>query len=186
MSTIKKPTEISGLLGEKVSVRKVNNRLLVTNRPQLKLGQPTAKQLAVREKFLEATEYAKEQTADPATLAVYATGIRGKKRTAFAVALSDYLNAPNVSTINAGDYHGAVGDTIRIHAKDDFKVTRVKVTILNGAGQLLEQGDAIQNPKKKHIWMYSATVANATLTGSKISATAFDMPENETTLDLVL
>ena len=159
------------MLGEKVSVRKMNNRVVVTNRPQRKLGPPSEKQEAVQDKFLEATDYARGQTADAESRAVYATGITDKKRTAFVVALSDYLNAPKVNAIKASDYTGAMGDVIKVHAKDDFKVTRVKVIILDSAGQKLEQGEAIQDVKHTHIWRYTATVTNPNVTGSKISAT---------------
>jgi hypothetical protein len=175
------------MLGEKVSVRKLNNRVVVTNRPQRKLGPPTEKQLAVQDKFLEATQYARAQTEDPETLAIYTKGITNKKKqNAFGLALTDYLNAPKVNAIKAGDYKGVAGDVIKVHATDDFKVTRVRVIISDSAGKQIEQGEAIQDVKKNHIWSYTATVANATLTGSKITATAFDIPENETTLELVL
>ncbi len=174
------------MLGERVTVRKVNNRVVVVNRPKRKLGPPSDKQEVVQQKFLQAASYAKGQTADAVSRAEYATGITAKKPSAFVVAVSDYLNAPRVNLIKTRDYDGTVGSVIVIDATDDFKVIRVKVIILGRNGKMLEEGDAVQDAKKSHIWKYTATVANLSVAGSKISATAFDTPENETTLEVVL
>ncbi len=174
------------MLGARVTVRKVNNRVLVTNRPKARPGELSPNQVAYRAKFLEAANYAKGQMADDASKAMYTTGITGSKRSAFHVALGDYLKAPKVNEIRTADYKGAVGDLITIEATDDFKVTRVRVIILGKNGTELERGEAIQYPKLSHIWKYTATVENPSLKGSTISVTAFDTPENETTVEKVM
>lgn len=174
------------MLGERVTVRKVNNRVVVSNHPKRKLGPPSDKQEAVQGKFLQAVSYARGQTADSVSGAEYARGISPKKRNAFVVAVSDYLNAPKVNQIKTRDYNGTVGSVILIDATDDFKVTRVKVVILGSNGKMLEQGDAVQDPKNANIWKYTARVANPSVAGSKVTATAFDMPDNEASLEVVL
>jgi len=67
MSTKRKQTELSGLLGESVSVRKVRGRVVITNhrpRPNTELSPG---QTAVLERFREAVQYAKQQMALPAS-----------------------------------------------------------------------------------------------------------------------
>jgi hypothetical protein len=49
------------------------------------------------------------------------------------VALTDFLSAPKVLSIETLDYHGALGDPILANAIDDFMLTKVKVVITNAA-----------------------------------------------------
>jgi hypothetical protein len=186
MSTTNNQTELSGMLGGIVSVRKVGGRVVVTNRPKRKLSNPTDKQVAIQEKFQEAAQYASRQIAVEESRAMYAAGITTRKRNAYIVAVSDYLSAPKLRSIDTIDYHGAVGDPIVVLAKDDFMVTKVKIVITNAAGAIIEQGDAGPDAMKADHWGYKATAANPTLTGTKIQAIAYDRPGNVGTAELVL
>ncbi|CAN5570874.1 hypothetical protein BH10BAC4_BH10BAC4_23360 [soil metagenome] len=187
MSTIKKDqTELGGMLGESASLRKVAGRLVVTNRPKVKMRQASEDQLAVQKKFLKASRYAKGQVDKPEKKAMYETGITSKKKSAFLVALSDSLIAPEVNEIKTAAYNGAVGDIIKIDATDDFKVMRVAVVISDSNGAELEQGDAVQDADYLETWRYTALVANPTVLGSSISVTAFDFAGNETLLKKVI
>ena len=91
-----------------------------------------------------------------------------------------------MSEIRTSDYVGAVGDPIRITATDDFKVVRLRVILRASDGNELERGDAVQDVKNSDTWHYTATVTNPSVAGTTISATAFDTPDNETTLEKVL
>ena len=173
------------MLGKTVSVRKVGNRVVVTNRPKRQLGKPSEKLEAFQEKFQAAVKYSKRQIAKADARALYATGITAKKRSAFIVALTDYLSAPKVKSISTIDYHGAIGDPIVVKATDDFMVTKVKVMITRADGILIEEGEA-QLDAETDLWVYKATAANPVLAGTTIQAMAFDKPGNQGTAQIVL
>jgi hypothetical protein len=185
MSTVKSQTELSGLLGEKVSVRKVNGRIVVTNRPNRKLGPPSGKQEAVQQKFLEAVNYAKQQLQQEESRSLYEAGITARKKSALIVAITDYLNAPRVDLIETGEYQGNIGDKIQVKAVDDFKVAAVKIVITDSDGNILEKGEAEADLKLYH-WNYVAKVANPSVAGTRITATAFDRPGNKGQLEKAL
>jgi hypothetical protein len=159
--------------------------MYMVNLPE-KGGPLTENQKVFSAKFLKASKYAKAQLEDQAMKEVYQKGITPKKFNAYLVAVSDSLNAPKVNEIKAVDYEGSIGDIITIDATDDFKVTRVRVIILGSDGKKLERGEAVQDLKNDNVWRYTATATNPNVTGSIISVTAFDLPDNETTLDVEL
>jgi len=176
---------ISGKFGETHQYRKVRGKMQMVSLPE-RTGVLTAKQQEIKENFLKAASYAKEQIMDPEMKAVYEAGITAKKFNAYLVAVSDSLNAPKVKEIKTTDYLGEIGDVISIEATDDFKVVRVRVIMTDGNGNKLERGEAVQDVKNKGTWRYTATIANIAITGTTISVTAFDIPDNETTLVKVL
>lgn len=184
--TKKSPTELGGFLGEELTVRKMKRRVVIKNRPQMKMGPPSAAQESVQVKFLKGTKYAKRQNDEPEFRALYAAGITKEKRTPYLVALSDYLKAPKVDEIKTDGYKGAAGDVITIEAHDDFRVVRIHVVITGRDGSILEEGDATQDPIDPNLWRYAATVANPRVTGTNIVATAYDRPGNEGVLEKVL
>jgi len=186
MSTVKNQTELSGMLGESVSVRKLNGRVVLTNRPKRRMLNSTDKQTAVREKFLEASQYANRQMQLEDARALYAEGITKRKASAYVVALCDYLTAPVVKSIDTLSYRGAIGDKLVIKAVDDFKVTKVKIVITNAAGAIIEEGEAQPDAEKANLWEYEARVGNPTLVGTKIQAVAYDRPGNTGTAEIVL
>lgn len=187
MSPIKDPTELGGMLGESLSVRKVNGRVIIKNRAVRKVSTPpTDKQIAIRDKFVEANKYAGRQIAQPAIKEMYATGVDEKKKTPFLVALSDFLVAPRVTSIDTFHYRGGIGDKLIVNAIDDFMVTEVIVTITDASGAIIEEGEAGPDAEGVHLWAYTATVANATLAGTKIQAMAFDRPGNRGSAEVVL
>ena len=174
------------MLGETVSVRKVGGRIVVKNRPKRKVGKPSEKAMGFQEKFQEAAQYASRQIAEAESRALYTTGITSRKRSAYIVAVSDFLNAPRVRSIDTIDYHGAIGDTIVVNAVDDFMVTKVKVVVINSAGAVIEQGEAGPDVMKANHWGYKATAVNPTLAGTKIRAIAYDRPGNTGIAEIVL
>jgi hypothetical protein len=78
-----------------------------------------------------------------------------------------------------------VGDVIVVHAMDDFKVNAVRIAIHNADGELIEEGAAVEDAGGLS-WSYAVTQANANVAGSKITATAIDIPENEGSLEVTL
>lgn len=103
------------------------------------------------------------------------------------MALRDFLKAPVVKKINTEMYNGTPGSTIIVHAKDDFRVAEVKVSIyLTSTGDLLEEGNATLAPINREKWIYTTSQANASLVGLTIIATATDLPGNTGVLEITL
>ena len=128
--------------------------------------------------------YGKAKIKEPTEKAEYAEKAEGLV-TAFNVAVADFMHAPHIDEIDLTGYTGQAGDTIRVRATDDFKVTQVRVTITNADGTLVEEGDAVQQENTID-WVYSATAVNESTEGDKIVVSATDKPghaaEQEQTL----
>ena len=90
-----------------------------------------------------------------------------------------------VRLIGSTKYTGAPGSSILVRAVDDFRVAGVQVQIYAAGGALLEKGEAVQQVNGVD-WSYTATLANATLTGTMIRAIATDVPGNEGILEVTL
>jgi len=175
------------MLGESVTMRKLNGRVVIKNRPRRKVvADPTEKQLVVFRKFKEAAQWAKKQIAKPDVDALYAARVTDKVKSAFLVAVTDYLTAPTVESIDASQYNGAIGDAITAKVVDDFMVTKVTVIITDPTGKILEQGQATQDPDMEFLWSYAATVANSAVAGTTVSVTGQDRARNQTVLEKVL
>jgi hypothetical protein len=64
-------------------------------------------------------------------------------------------------------------------------VTSVHICIHHANGHLIEQGDAIMQINTGD-WLYPVAVANEPFAGSKIMATATDLPGNKTSVTVTL
>lgn len=142
------------------------------------------KQEAVQERFKLATLYAKSIMNNPEKRALYDAAIR-PDFSAYTLAVADALRVPKVHEINTDNYTGTAGQLINVVATDDFKVTNVKVSIYKSTGELLESGEAIVQETGKD-WVYTTTIANDELAGSKVVAVALDLPRNQGSLELTI
>lgn len=167
---------VSAMLGQSVVVRNVRGQCIVTNRRIRRHLEPTKGQKAMRNKFHAASDYAKGQLAIPKSAEMYTRAITPRKRSAYLVAMSDFLNAPKVHEIDARSYRGHVGDIIRIKATDDFMVTDVKVIIVNPRGEEIETGEAVADSRHVNTWKYRVSVENPDRLGTIIRAKACDRP----------
>ena len=138
--------------------------------------EPTAGQLAQRERFHDAVLYGKMVMADPETKALYEEAARAKGRPVFSLTVADFFNAPSVDEVDLSGYNGAVGDTIVIRAHDDFDVRGVNVALTEAEGGAIESGAAVETPPEGGRWVYTATAAVATGTTVRIAVTAQDLP----------
>ncbi|SHN44018.1 hypothetical protein [Chitinophaga sp. CF418] len=138
---------------------------------------PTENQVAVQLKFERSLAYAQEAMSDPVKKLLYEKAATGGQ-TAYNAAFRDAARPPRILEIDTKKYQGLVGNVIRILVKDVVRVESVKVTILSAAGAELEQGDAV--PGTGNFWNYTVTAANAALPGTRVVATAMDLPGNTT------
>jgi len=174
---------LSGKVGDLVLFRQRHGKTIMGKIP-IHNGKTTPKQKAVRETFLKAVHYAKASLKDPSLVELYSKKAGGGI-TPFNLAVTDFCKAPVIDDISTAAYTGAAGSQIIVQATDDTKVTGVKVSITGGNGQLVEEAPAIQDPETGY-WLYTATIANATMAGSKIIVTAKDIPGNATSAEKVL
>ena len=176
----------SGMLGNVVVYREQKNgKLIMANRPK-KRDELTDHQKIQKSRFLQAVQYAKAQMADPLSKAEYETGINDKINSAYAAAMTDYLRGPEILEVNTSAYQGQISDKVLLNVFDNFKVTAVDVEIRTALDVLLEKGPAIQEAFNPLLWVYTTTVANNVLPGTKIIVRASDKPGNVTVMELVL
>ncbi len=144
----------------------------------------TKEQLAIKKRFAEYIKYAKAAIKDPEIKAAYARAAK-PGRTAFNRAVTDASHPPKIGKIDTANYRGQPGDHLLVEATDDFKVTAVQICIHHANGRLIEQGEAIMQINTVD-WLYAVMVANEPFAGSKITATATDLPGNKTSLIVTL
>lgn len=161
-----------------VIYRQVGDQVIMQGRPESRTRAWTPTQVAQRERFAQAVEYARKVLQDPWQREVYAELAKERGRRADKLVTSDFLTPPEVRRVDLTAYRGQPGGTIRIIAVDDIEVVDVRVTIQSSAGAVLEQGAA----RKVHgVWLYTATVAAPAGERLTVAATARDRPGNETT-----
>ncbi len=176
---------LSGRLGPTHYYREVHGQMQMCNMPS-KRKRISDKQVDQSKLFRDASQYAKQETSDPAVKALYAKSIDSQRRSAYNVALSDYMNPPVIHYIRAAGYTGAIGSLITIKATDDFRVENVSVVIYSAKGKIIEKGEAARNKHKPFMWNYRTTVENRGVKGCRIEATAKDRPENKTVAAVVV
>lgn len=152
--------------------RRNGDGMLIAKRPTI-TAAPTAAQLAVREIFRAAAAYARSVQLDAVQRPRYEAAARAKGMRPFAFAVADFLNEPQVLGIDTSAFHGAVGQRIKVRARDDFEVMGVTVIIRDGEGAVIQQGAAVLTDG---VWDYAATVGIAPGEELAIEATAIDRP----------
>jgi hypothetical protein len=170
---------MSGMIGDMLVFRHRAGKTIVSAKPKHSNAPATVQQQAVRDQFQQAVIYGKSVTADPTAKAAYAAQA-AEGQSAYNIAVADFFNAPDISEVDVSAYTGSIGSTIRIKATDDFAVAGVHVKIENPDNSLVEEGDAAADTDGLH-WVYTATTANTSLAGDKITITAKDTPKHETT-----
>lgn len=188
MSKRKDKTEVSTLFGDSVSVRKVNNRVVVKNRPKRsgKKSKLSKNEIAQRERFQQASRYASAVQHDEELNALYAARKRGKHESAYTVALADFHNVPTISAIVVNEREVAGKDEIEVTASDDFMVVRVSVEIRAADNTLIEKGEATQTKSNRTDGWFYIPVAQPAQKGMKIIAAAYDRPGNKTVREIVV
>lgn len=173
-----------GMFAKQVVFKERGGRVYVSGPPNTKDNRvPTDPQLVIQNRFKEATGYAKAVMEQPDLKAAYKKAAN-PRQTAYNMAFKDAFTPPTVTRIFVDGYKGEIGGTIIVQAKDDFRVNNVKISIFNSADELIEEGSCEIVDHKS--WRYTVTQANASLPGTKIKASAFDIPENEGSLVVML
>ena len=153
-------------------------QMFVARKPRPSLLPPTEMQTRTRETFAAANRYAQGVFTDAARRQPYVDAGKAQNTNPFTLAMGDFLNLPEVKEVDLSDYHGRVGDPIRVTATDDFGLVSVKVTIRSEAGAELEQGLAAN---VDGTWVYHATTVAPVDQTLTIEAEAKDRPGHERT-----
>ena len=155
---------LSGLLGDQLMFRRLRDgRTIVCAKPDFSRRVLSQDQKAHHAKFKQAAAYARHAAQ---TEPLYAQLAAGTMKTAYNMALADFFHPPMIHRVKW------VGPVVQIHATDDVKVAGVRVTILDEAGHVVEQGEAIQAGGE--IWRYQAQQAGSVL------VEAWDLARNVT------
>ena len=174
--------QVRGKIGDLV-FKRYEDRVIIARNADHDGLVPTTGQSGQRERFRQAAAYGKGAFADPAQKALYEAAARVRREPAFAVAVSDYLNAPVIDPLDLTQYTGQMGQTIVVRARDDFAVVVVNITIKDNAGTVIEQGPA---SLELGVWRYVTTDELPTERPITIEAVATDRPGNRTTREHVL
>ena len=128
---------LSGSLGPDLYARTTKDgRTIISKKPNFDNRQFSQAQLDVQNRTKQAAAYAKAAKDNP----IYVEKAAGTSKNAYNIAFRDWRKPPVIHRIEW--YDGQV----RVRAHDDVLVTGVTVTILDEAGQPLEQGQAEQSP----------------------------------------
>jgi len=167
--------QIRGQVGDLV-FRRYGDETIISQKPGRPDIEPSAAQLAARERFREAALYGKMVMADAETKALYVDAAKAKGKPVFSLTVADFFNAPSVDEVDLSVYSGAVGDEIIIMASDDFDVAAVSISLSDDSGAAIESGEAIESPADSGRWVYSASADVDTGTIVRIAVTASDRP----------
>ena len=169
--------DLSAVLSDHVVLRKFRNQLVISKVTVPRKSKSVKKQASIN-RFRAANSWAKNILQQPGMKELYSKGINSKLSNAHTVAVSDYLNPPEIHYIDLKGYTGAAGDEIRIKVTDVFRVVAVTVTIAGSNGKQLEAGSAVRYVRKPAIWIYTLTRDNPHVKGTVIQVKASDLPEN--------
>lgn len=174
----------TGKVGNMV-FRQVGRTTLYTQAPE-RSAVTSEKQRSQRMRFKRAASYAKSCLADPALKAMYEARANGEEfLTAFNQALTDYMHAPKIDSVDLSGYAGQVGDVLVAQVFESVKVTQATVTITLADNSVLESGDAVLVADVFE-YQYQATKLNAALPGTKITFTIGDKDGNTHTVSKML
>ena len=125
---------LSGSLGKDLYARTTKDgRTIFSQKPDFSNRQFSEAQLINQNRTTQAAAYAKVAAKENP---IYAQKAAGTDKNAYNIAFRDWRRPPVIRRIEWND------GQVRVRAHDDVMVTRVTVTILDHAGQCLEQGEA--------------------------------------------
>jgi hypothetical protein len=130
-----------------------------------------------RQRFAQAAAYGRSVQASPGLSWPYLAQARAKIMAPYHIALKDALNAPEITEIDMTSLISAPGCPIRVAAEDDFEVMSVSVSVCTVERQVLEEGEAIQDPRSG-LWVYTTRAQLPPQQTYRIEATAADRPGN--------
>ena len=124
---------LSGKFGNLVFRQMKDGRTILASAPDFSNRKFSNEQHTHQSRFQQAATYARLASK---TNPLYATLAAGTPKNAYNLALSDWFHAPVIHEVSR------LAGCIRVHATDNVQVANVRITIVDGQGQTLEQGEA--------------------------------------------
>ncbi len=146
--------------------------------------EPTEAQAEQMQKFKEASARYRRLLEDDDIEAAYQKLLveRGSMGRLRALVIGDILKAPKVSTIDLSNFHGQIGDTIRVIAEDSVGVSRLSLSIFDTtASQVSETAEMPMNGQVSGTveWVHTATINVETGHEVEVRITAYDLAGNK-------
>lgn len=165
---------VSGTIGDQLVLKRTRGgRTILIKKPTFREDRKFSDaQLARQQAFREATAYARKMKCEPIYLAL----ADGTARTGYNVAMSDWLNPPQILEIDLSRWHGAALELIRMRVQDDVKVLQVQVQISDETGAILEAGPATDAGA---LW-WEYTVTQPLTSDLSVTVFASDLPGHVT------
>ena len=166
---------LTGAVGDQFVIRKTRSgKTIIANKPRFdKDREFSPAQKAHQKAFREAARYAKAAQTQP----FYIERANAANSTAYNMAVADWFGKPEILALDASGWSGEIGQSIRIEAQDDTKVTHVTV-VIHDNGTVLEQGEAVQSGTGGSLWSYVTTTQVTPAQGILLDANAYDLPGN--------
>ncbi len=154
---------ISGGIGSVVFRQMPNGETYVSSSPDFSRRTFSQGQEEHQSRFKQAAAYARDAAKHQP---IYTQLAKGTIKSAYNFALSDWFHAPVIHSIERKN------GVIQVRASDNVMVTMVEVTVLDEAGNLLAQGQAVHTAG--NVWEYVSDVEG------KVAARAWDLAGNVT------
>jgi|SRR5215208_466332 len=169
MAKVRKGSILSGMsgsLGKDLMLRHLRDgQTVAQTKPDFSDRKLSREQKEHHSRFKEAAAYAKVAAQrEP----LYAELAAGTIKNAYNIALGDWFHAPLIQRIERKN------GRIRVSARDNVRVARVQVTILDQEGKVVEKGEGIRG--KGDWWEYRFNAQG------KILAEAWDLAGNKASL----
>ena len=169
---------LTGSLGDQFVIRKgkAGSTIISAKRAPNPNRVYNVSQLAHQDVFRQAIAYAKVAKDNP----VYIAKAEGTTKSAFNLAVADCFKPPQVLEIDASDWTGEIGQSIRVKVKEDIHVARVQLAIddglVNGQETIFEQGELVRTDGMW--WTYTTTTLVSMSPAPRVIAAAYDLPGN--------
>lgn len=165
---------LRGGIGGLIFRHRPDGMVIVSGKPHYRKGRSSAKQKAHRQRFKEASRYARwAQHAHPIYKELEAERGADSWKSAYNFALSDWFEAPVIHAIERRD------GCIRVQASDNVRVAGVRVSVLDEAGTVLDAGDAVRCGEDW--WEFTTQVQGKVKEReTAVIAEAWDLAENVT------
>jgi hypothetical protein len=153
---------LQGGIGGLVFRQMPDGTIILSGAPRPNKRKATKKQKAHRERFRQAAKTARWLAHQHP---IYASLAKGTWKSPYNFALSDWWHAPVIHCIERRK------GQVRVQATDNILVARVRVTVRDAQGKVLERGEATR--ARGNWWTFKPQTQ-----GKSILAEAWDFPEN--------
>jgi hypothetical protein len=174
---------LRGKFGDQFIFRKFKKRTIAVRAFDVPTRSTDA-QRTHREKFRQATLYARRCMNIPELKAEYEHIANATDNSLFGAAVTDFLRHVTITHILCDGYNGKAGFPITIPVNDVYKVKTTKVMLIDSTGNLLEGGDAITTSGSSS-YAYLTTVDVLDTAGMKIRVEVMDRPGNQVVKEVV-